>query len=215
MVFCTFSHLLLTNNMFCAIKMLKINYCIFMGRNSKLKEKDAAKLFDIYYNDYYEYIKQYCYYKLNDYPDFAEDCIQDTFLVLFQKLSEDVEFEYVKAFLMKTASNFVKLKFREIDKLKNKCISIDDNAIVIPYEQSFFEEISDETISELKNEIIQSLSKEEQILLSKTCKQYKDSYKTTKQLAEEYACSETTIRQRIFVIRSKIRKSVKEKTKNL
>lgn len=173
------------------------------------------RVFEQYYEEYVEYIKKYCYFKLNDYPDYAEDCVQDTFRVLFEKLSEDVEFEYVKAFLMKTASNFVKLKFREINKLKNKTISIDAEELDLAYEEKFFNDVSEDVILNLKNEIISSLSFEEQRLLNQTCKQQKDSYRTTKQLAIEYSCSETNIRKRIFVLRTKIKQLAKEKTKNL
>lgn len=179
------------------------------------KNIDINILFQEYYDEHIEYIKHYCYYKLSDYPDYAEDCIQDTFRVLFEKLCENVEFQYIKAFLIKTASNFVKLKFRDIEKEKNRQVSIDDNEIDIPYEQNFFEVVSEETILMLKDEILSSLSQEEQTLLNKTCKQYEDSYKTTKELAIEYSCSETNIRQKIFVLRNKIKQLAKEKTKNL
>lgn len=186
-----------------------------MKRDDFLEEKNINELFEKYYNEHIDYIKQYCYYKLGDYPDYADDCVQDTFRVLFEKLLEDVEFQYIKAFLIKAASNFVKLKFREIDKEKNKSLSIDNNEIDIPYEQNFFDDVSEETILDLKDEIISSLTKGEQILLSKTCKKYENSYKTTKELAIEYSCSETNIRQKIFVLRTKIRKLAKEKTKDL
>lgn len=85
---------------------------------------DIYNQFECYYNEYVEYIRRYCYYKLNDYPDYAEDCVQDTFRVLFEQLSKDTKLEYPKQFLIKTASNFVKLKFRDIDKEKNKNFSM-------------------------------------------------------------------------------------------
>ena len=34
---------------------------------------DIYNQFECYYNEYVEYIRRYCYYKLNDYPDYAED----------------------------------------------------------------------------------------------------------------------------------------------
>ena len=173
------------------------------------------KEFEQYYKQYIEYVKSYCRYRLYDYPDFVEDCVQDTFRVLYEKLSNDVEFEYVKAFLLKTASNFVNLKFREIDKSKNKTVSIDDVKSKLIIEDNFFNDVSEETIYKLKDEIISSLSFEEQELLSHTCKQDKDSYRTTKQLAKMYGCSETNIRQRIFVLRAKIKILINNKTKNL
>lgn len=177
-------------------------------------KNDVYNQFEYYYDEYVEYVRRYCYYKLNDYPDYAEDCIQDTFRVLFEELSKDIKLEYPKQFLIKTASNFVKLKFRAIDKEKNKNFSIDQLNLDIPIEQEFFK-VDDDVLFRLKREILSELSESERILLSKTCKNYKSSYKTTKQLAAEYNCSETCIRQRIFNLRRKIKKLAKEKTKSL
>lgn len=179
-----------------------------------MQDENINSLFEQYYNEYVGYIKQYCYYKLGDYPDYAEDCVQDTFRVLFEKLSKDAEFKYVKAFLIKTASNFVNLKYRDIGRYKNRKISIDGEEIDIPYNQNFFE-TDEETIIKLKNKILNSLSREERDLLEKTCRDYRNAYKTTKELAAEYNCSETNIRQKIFVLRKKIKTLVKEETKNL
>lgn len=179
-----------------------------------MSEKNIKKIFEKYYTDYVEYISRYCFYKLGNYPEYAEDCIQDTFRVLFEKLSQNIEIEYPKAFLMKTASNFVKLKFREIEKEKNRHLSIHNDLPDIPVTQEFFT-VDDSTISELKNQILSQLNEDERILLSKICKEYENAYKTTKQLAAEYECSETNIRQKIFVLRNKIKSLIKDKTKNL
>ncbi len=179
-----------------------------------MSKNDVNKTFEKIYNEYIGYISRYCNYKLNDYPEYAQDCIQDTFRVLFENLSKNIDIEYPKAFLIKTASNFVKLKFRDIDKEKNKQLSIDYDCLDIPVEQEFFS-IDYDVIDNLKNEILSELSDTEQELLSKVCRNYVDSYRTTKQLAKEYGCSETNIRQKIFVLRTKIKMIVKDKTKNL
>lgn len=179
-----------------------------------MSKNDINKTFEALYNEYVGYISRYCYYKLNDYPEYAQDCIQDTFRVLFEHLSNDIDLEHPKAFLIKTASNFVKLKFRDIDKQKNKQLSIDYDCLDIPIEQEFFS-VDYDVIDKFKDEILSQLSDSERILLSKICKNYTDSYKTTKQLAEEYGCSETNIRQKIFVLRTKIKMMIKDKTKNL
>ena len=179
-----------------------------------MSKNDINKAFEELYNEYIGYISSYCYYKLNDYPEYAQDCVQDTFRVLFEHLLNNIELEHPKAFLIKTASNFVKLKFRDIDKQKNKQISIDYDCLDIPIEQEFFS-VDYDVIDNFKDEILSKLSESERILLSKICKNYTDSYKTTKQLAKEYGCSETNIRQKIFVLRTKIKMMVKDKTKNL
>ena len=62
-------------------------------RTVMLKD-DIYNQFECYYNEYVEYIRRYCYYKLNDYPDYAEDCVQDTFRVLFEQLSKDTKLEF-------------------------------------------------------------------------------------------------------------------------
>lgn len=133
-------------------------------RTVMLKD-DIYNQFECYYNEYVEYIRRYCYYKLNDYPDYAEDCVQDTFRVLFEQLSKDAKLEYPKQFLIKTASNFVKLKFRDIDKEKNKNFSMNQTDFDIPIEQEFFK-VDYDVIVRLKDEILSELSESERILLS-------------------------------------------------
>ena len=178
-----------------------------------MKKSKVDKVFEQLYGEYAGYVQAYCNYKLNDYPDYAQDCVQDTFRVLYENLKEDVEIQYPKAFLLKTASNFVKLKFREIDKQK-KTVSTEES-MNLAYEEYFDDDIEQETIEKIKNEILANLSDDERELLDETCKSNKDVYMTTKQLAQKYNCSENTIRQRIFILRTKIKKSIKEKTKHL
>ena len=179
-----------------------------------MKNSKVDKAFEQLYDEYIGYVQAYCNYKLNDYPDYAQDCVQDTFRVLYENLKETVEIRYPKAFLLKTASNFVNLKFREIDKQK-KAISTCDENIILVYEEDFDDDIDEETIISIKNDILDELSDDEHQLLNETCKSDKDVYMTTKQLAQKYNCSENTIRQRIFMLRTKIKKRIKEKTKNL
>lgn len=176
-------------------------------------EEHMSLSFEQCYEENIEYIRQYCNYKLGDHPDYAEDCVQETFRVLYEKLDSNVEIQYVRAFLMKTASNFVMNEYRQLEKDK-KNVTVEAWRIELSYEQKFFQ-VDDETIYNLKDEIINSLSDEDRQLLEKTCKDYVNSYRTTKELALEYGCSEACIRQKIFRLRSRIKLLIKEKTKNL
>lgn len=178
-----------------------------------MDNKNTDFLFEEYYNKYVTYIRKYCSFKLSEYPEDAEDCVQETFTVFAEKLNSGIRFEYAKAFLIKTASNFVKQKYREIEKQK-AFVSIESDNAVLQYEQEFFE-IDENIIERMKDEIISSLSENERILLYETCRNYKNSYKTTKELATKYNCSETAIRQRIFVLRCKIKNIIKDKTKDI
>lgn len=63
---------------------------------------------DEYYKSYYQSIYRYCRVRLGEYGDHAEDCVQDAFLVLHDKLKSGETVEQPRAFLYRTADNFVK-----------------------------------------------------------------------------------------------------------
>lgn len=180
-----------------------------------MKKTKSEELFDTYYAQYSKQIESYCNYKLKSYPEYAQECVQDTFTVLFEKLNDDVQINYVKAFLFKTADNFVKKKYRELNRVNSKIVSIDDMQTELSYEQSFFEDIDENLIISLKEKIINSLTPQERELLYFTCKNDSNTYLTTKELAEKYHCSETNIRQKIFILRTKIKKKIKENVNDL
>lgn len=177
--------------------------------------KDVNAVFQKHYDLYIEEVRQYCEYRLRKYPGYAEDCVQETFRVLLEKLKEDNEFEYIRAFLRKTASNFVNQKFREIEESSKRYVSLEQGDWDISYEFEFINRIPEADIEKMRDSVIAVLTEDERILLKKTCRRYGDSYKTTQELAEEYSCSETAMRQRIFVLRVKIKKMVKELTRDL
>lgn len=176
---------------------------------------DVNAVFQEYYDAYADEIRQYCEYRLRNNPEYAEDCVQETFKVLLEMLNKNVEFKYVRAFLRKTASNFVNQKYREIENSYKRIVSIDEDNIEISYEINFFGKVSEEEIVEMKDDILSRLSDKEKTLFMETCCSYVDSYKTTCELAAKYSCSETAIRQRIFVLRTKIREIAKELTKDM
>lgn len=176
---------------------------------------EVNAVFQKYYDAYVEEVRQYCEYRLRKHPGYAEDCVQETFRVLLEKLNEDIEFKYIRAFLRKTASNFVNQKFREIEESCKRYVSLEQGNWDISYEIDFTEHISESDIADMRNKVINILTEDEKTLLWKTCHGYVDSYKSTQELAKEYSCSETAIRQRIFVLRAKIKAIAKELTKDM
>lgn len=179
-----------------------------------MQNKKLDKLFEQYYNENIEFLRRYCNFRLGDYPDYADDCIQEAFRVLYEKLSKDIEFKHVRGFLIKAASNFIKSKYRDIDRERYRENSIDFNMIDISFEEELFS-TDEENIQNLKFDIISSLSKKEKQLLERICNNYEKSHKSNKELAKEFNCSEVNIRHKIFILKRKIKRLVKEKTKNL
>lgn len=180
-----------------------------------MQETDVNAVFQKYYDEYADEIRQYCEYKLRNNLEYAEDCVQETFKVLFEMLNENIKFEYVRSFLRKTASNFVNQQYREIEDRCKRYVWIDEDGVEISYELNFFGEVSEDTIVEMKDDVLNRLTDKEKTLFMETCRNYVDSYKTTRELAIKYSCSEAAIRQRVFVIREKIRQMAKESTKDL
>lgn len=164
--------------------------------------------FSLIYTQNVGKVRRYCSLKLQGHPDYIEDCVQESFRVLLE--SKDRDIENISGFLMKTASNFVNLKFREIKKARCKHVSIEEKSVDIPCEQKFLNGVPDAMILLFKDRIIGMLSEEEVELLEKSSKGFEDTYKTVTQLAAEYGCSEATIRRRILILREKIKRLVKE-----
>lgn len=81
-----------------------------------MSEKDINNIYAEYCNEHYETIKKVCSAMLREYPDYAEDCVQDAFEVLLNKLRDGTEITYVKAFLIKTAKNLVLKAFKKIQE---------------------------------------------------------------------------------------------------
>lgn len=60
------------------------------------------------YDKYRLKLFNYCLSRLNGSRESADDCVQETFIVFYNKLLDGNEFEDPKTFLYRTANNFVK-----------------------------------------------------------------------------------------------------------
>ncbi|MBQ7958051.1 MAG: sigma-70 family RNA polymerase sigma factor [Clostridia bacterium] len=60
------------------------------------------------YDKYRLKLFNYCLSRLNGSREAADDCVQETFIVFYNKLLDGNEFEDPKTFLYRTANNFVK-----------------------------------------------------------------------------------------------------------
>ena len=72
------------------------------------EKKRANALLQECYNEYRIKLFNYCLSRLDGSREAADDCVQEVFIVFYNKLLDGEEFENPRAFLYRTADNFVK-----------------------------------------------------------------------------------------------------------
>lgn len=93
------------------------------------EKKRANALLQECYNEYRIKLFNYCLSRL-DSREAADDCVQEAFIVFYNKLLDGEEFENPRAFLYRTADNFVKRqKQKDAVELK-RSVPLDDAAEV-------------------------------------------------------------------------------------
>lgn len=84
------------------------------------EKKRANTLLQECYNEYRIKLFNYCLSRLDGSREAADDCVQEVFIVLYNKLLDGEEFENPRAFLYRTADNFVKRqKQKEATELRH------------------------------------------------------------------------------------------------
>lgn len=73
-----------------------------------MNKKQADTLLQQCYYDYRIKLFNYCLSRLDGSREAADDCVQETFIIFYNKILDGEEFENPRAFLYRTADNFVK-----------------------------------------------------------------------------------------------------------
>lgn len=173
---------------------------------------ETMKECEQYRNDLIRYCSQFfeCEYQ------YAEDCVQEAYIALYDNLSQGIEIKNYKSWLYKVVLNYKnkalkdKIKRNELDFLDNE---EKDQVLnnTLSYEPDFVENmITEETIEERMMIILSSLNKNEQYLYFA---HYHDK-KNLKVIAEEMGISHTAARQRHVELIKKIKKMIKEYEKS-
>lgn len=100
--------------------------------------KHADELLKQAYESHYTYVYRFCLSRLPKDRASAEDCAQEAYIVLYNKLKAGEEIENTLAFLLQTARNYVLKQLRENEK-RQKEIDIDD-VIHIPSQSDDMDE---------------------------------------------------------------------------
>ena len=72
------------------------------------EKKRADALLQKCYDEYRIRLFNYCLSRLDGIREAADDCVQETFIVFYDRLLDGEQFENPRAFLYRTADNFVK-----------------------------------------------------------------------------------------------------------
>ena len=156
------------------------------------------ELFKQSYELYAQQILKYCMVRLGDSSGTADDCVQNAFLVYYKKLLAGEDIAQPKAFLYRTAENFVKKALREKAKRQKKIVPLDSAREVSAPEVS--EQAASLDYDEIKQILLKNLSDAEQLL-------YYQKYEqnlSLKEIAEYYGILPTAAANRMSRLRKKI-----------
>lgn len=155
------------------------------------------------YEKYYQSICKYCRVRLGKFSQHAEDCVHDAFLVLCNKLSEGETVDQPRAFLYRTADNFVKRTVESCLKQQNQTVDIDEAAEKIAAPPDSVPDDFD--YDECARIIIEMLTAEEKQL-------YELKYmerKSLKEISEILSITPTATAKRTSRLRSRIKDLIK------
>ena len=166
-----------------------------MNRNRKAT---ADAEFQRIYKAYYRSIYKFCYSKLLDDTSAVDDIMQEAFIILYNRLLNGEEVEYVYAFMLKTADNLIQQHYRELKKA-NRNISLDEIIKLPSQNDSLDERVAFEQYSK---EFSAALRDDEAELFSM---RYIEELEIN-EIAELTGMTITNISTRLHRIREKLRK---------
>lgn len=155
---------------------------------------------------------QYCAQFFGFEIDYAEDCVQEAYVALYNTLSQGTEICNCKAWLYKVVLNHKNKTLKDIARRNEQDFSDTEEKDLtiqraLSYEPDYAEEIvTEETIEERAIIILSSLNNDEQYLYFAY---YRDK-KNLKEIAKDLGISHTAARQRHVELRKKIIRMVKD-----
>lgn len=91
-----------------------------------MNKSEADKILSKCYDDCYQSLLKYCRVRLGKFDSHAHDCVQDSFIVLYNKLKSGEAIDNPRAFLYRTADNFIKRTVRECSKQLSRNVSLEE-----------------------------------------------------------------------------------------
>ena len=161
---------------------------------------------------YRKQLIKYCLQYFECEYEYAEDCVQDAFVALYENLKKGIEIHNYKSWLYSVTLNYKNKVIK--DKINRNEYEFTDNEEkdttinnAISYNPDYVDSmVSDETIEERAIHIISKLKPDEQKLF----KLYYWEHKKLKEIAELLGITYDTVRKRHEKLKKKIIKMIKE-----
>ena len=126
--------------------------------------KPADKLVSECFKEYRLKLFRYCLARLDGSREDADDCVQDAFLVFQKTLAEGKTVENPRAFLYRTADNFVKRRKAENAKAAKRQVSLEDAESSVTVDFNYLKAVDETDYDLLAEELIKTLSDDEKAL---------------------------------------------------
>ena len=166
------------------------------------KKRTLQDRFTQIYNRYKSSIYKFCLVKLNGDSNSAEDCMQNAFIVLYKKMKNGEEINNPRAFLYKTAGNYVFKCIEEKTKENAKTVPISEYEDKAVDRQNIID--SDIDYSILNQKLNDVLNPDEKQLLKL---KYIDDL-TIEQVADILNITKPAVAKRLQRLREKIKNSI-------
>ena len=149
----------------------------------------------------------YCLARLDGAREDADDCVQDSFLVLQQKLNSGEIIENPRAFLYRTADNFVRRRKEERAKAKRRQVPLEYAGDIASVDAGYLTAVDETDYDLLAEELIKTLSDDEKALYD-----LRFVRKTAvNDIAVMLEISPAAVSMRLMRLREKVKRKVYEK----
>ena len=167
------------------------------------EKKRANALLQECYELYRIKLFNYCLSRLDGAREAADDCVQEVFIVFYNKLLEGEQFENPRAFLYRTADNFVKRqKQKNASELKHR-VSL-ETAADIGVEDEYLEKLDLIDYEECAKRLLLLLTFEEKEIYSLRY----ELKNGVEEIAEKLGISRPAASMRLMRLRNKIKNMV-------
>ncbi len=131
---------------------------------SKQNTKNTNRILSECFEEYRIKLFNYCLARLDGAREDADDCVQDSFVVLQQKLNSGEKIENPRAFLYRTADNFVRRKKEEKAKAMQRNVPLEYAEGLFPVGADYLKAVDKTDYDLLAEELINTLTDDEKVL---------------------------------------------------
>lgn len=172
-------------------------------------DKQAAnELVKECFENYRYKLFNYCLARLNGERQDADDCVQDAFVVLHRRLLDGEEIQNPRAFLYRSAENFVKQRREANAKSALRSVPLEyAEAIPSAFDDDYLKAVDETDYDLLAEELINTLNSNEKELYNlRYCKKI-----SVDEISKIYNISPTATSMRLLRLRDKVKRLVYEK----